>query len=441
MFVPLDRLYDFLDQYSHDDTVIYRFYPHGSKKYSNLRMLKDGCKNWHDEMMSIPMIMHDQEPLDFALYNHNHYDDILKFLQMFEPSLLKVSQVIGQIDYIIHIYQNRNLNMFKGSFLADKWLLCHSEKNSMELAKYENIDAVGVYWWSHAMIARDWYRYAQFDKKLIYDTSSFVRDFNVYNRAWSGTREYRLKFAEMIIQHDLVEHTAISIAEFDDQCHYRNHVFKNSAFMVKSDLSVLGKNKAGSNASADYCSSDYSKSSIDVILETLFDDSRIHLTEKILRPIACGKPFILVSTPGSLQYLRDYGFETFSEYIDERYDTIFDPLDRLKCIINLMKDISRLSTSKKQDLYQKLHLVADRNKKRFWSDDFAQKIIGEFITNFQHAYEICKDFRNGKNWIENRKKLAATSDKFKEFLCRDSSDKTKQDIVKLLLEIKLRKST
>ena len=160
-----------------------------------------------------------------------------------------------------------------------------------------------------------------------------------------------------------------------------------------------------------------------------------------MRPIACGKPFILVSTPGSLQYLRDYGFETFSEYIDERYDTIFDPLDRLKCIINLMKDISRLSTSKKQDLYQKLHLVADRNKKRFWSDDFAQKIIGEFITNFQHAYEICKDFRNGKNWIENRKKLAATSDKFKEFLCRDSSDKTKQDIVKLLLEIKLRKST
>jgi hypothetical protein len=46
------------------------------------------------------------------------------------------------------------------------------------------------------------------------------------------------------------------------------------------------------------------------------------LTEKALRPIACGQPFILAATPGSLQYLRSYGFKTFSGYIDETYDTI-----------------------------------------------------------------------------------------------------------------------
>jgi len=441
MFVPLDRLYDFLDQYSHDDTVIYWFHPHGSKKCSNLRMLKDGCKNWHDLMMSIPMIMHDQEPLNFSLYNHNHYDDILKFLQMFEPSLLKVSQEIGQIDYIIHIYQNRNLNMFKGSFLADKWLLCHSEKNSMELAKYENIDAIGVYWWSHAIIARDWYRFAQVDKKLHYNVSNFVKDFNVYNRAWKGTREYRLKFTEMIVQNDLVNSTSISFNEFDNQCYYRDHVFKNKALAVDSDLSILDKNQFLSTASADYYWSDYYNSSIDVVLETLFDDARIHLTEKILRPIACGKPFILVSTPGSLQYLRDYGFETFNEYIDEDYDLISDPLNRLQHIINLMKHISQLSKSDKKYLYTQLHLIANRNKKRFWSDDFAQKIMSEFLNNFRHAYEICKDLRNGKHWIEKRKRLSAKSDKFKNFLCRDNLYRTRQDIAKLLLETKSRTST
>jgi hypothetical protein len=47
------------------------------------------------------------------------------------------------------------------------------------------------------------------------------------------------------------------------------------------------------------------------VAETVFD-TRIHLTEKTLRPIACGHPFILAAGPGSLKYLQTYGFRTFS---------------------------------------------------------------------------------------------------------------------------------
>ena len=42
---------------------------------------------------------------------------------------------------------------------------------------------------------------------------------------------------------------------------------------------------------------------------------------------------MLAATPGSLQYLKQYGFETFHGLIDESYDTILDPRERLKTIV------------------------------------------------------------------------------------------------------------
>jgi hypothetical protein len=44
--------------------------------------------------------------------------------------------------------------------------LSHSEKNSQELELYEQNDFIGVYYWSHALIARDWFRYAKLDPLL-----------------------------------------------------------------------------------------------------------------------------------------------------------------------------------------------------------------------------------------------------------------------------------
>ena len=55
---------------------------------------------------------------------------------------------------------------------------------------------------------------------------------------------------------------------------------------------------ASSLASADFDIEDYNNTDIEVVLETLFDDTRWHLTEKALRPIACGQPFMFAATQG-----------------------------------------------------------------------------------------------------------------------------------------------
>jgi hypothetical protein len=263
-------------------------------------------------------------------------------------------------------------------------LLIHSEQRSNNLKKYQDIDFVSVYWWCHGVIARDWFRYAQHD--LLLSKRSPHKDFLIYNRAWAGTREYRLKFAELVIDHDLYSYCNMGFNS-EDSIDYRQHQFQNKKFQIqRQDLEqYFFHNTSDSNSSADYCTHDYQTTNIEVVLETLFDDDRLQLTEKILRPIACGHPFILAATQGSLEYLRGYGFKTFDNIIDETYDTIADPAQRLQAILIEMNRIATLPHDTKQQVYDSLRSIAAYNRQRFFSAEWHDQLISEFKQNFDSA--------------------------------------------------------
>jgi hypothetical protein len=57
-----------------------------------------------------------------------------------------------------------------------------------------------------------------------------------------------------------------------------------------------------------------------VVTETVFYDEKLHLTEKIFKPIKFGQPFVIAGAPRSLQALRDLGYRTFDHAIDNSYD-------------------------------------------------------------------------------------------------------------------------
>jgi len=282
----------------------------------------------------------------------------------------------------------------------DQLLLCNSEKNSIELDKFESNGFIGVYYWAHAIIARDWFRYAEYDSTLSNTEFNFTNDFLIYNRAWTGTREYRLKFAELLLDNNLVHNSTIKFNPVDNDIHYTQHKFANQKFAI-NNTSIehsIELNSTSSSYSADYDSNDYKNSGIEVVLETLFDDSRLHLTEKSLRPIACGKPFILAATAHSLQYLRDYGFKTFDGIIDESYDLIQDPLERLAAIIAELKRIANLPTDKKHHLWKDLHDIAQYNKNLFFSKEWESSIIDELKSNLVAATNKANQHCTGKYW-------------------------------------------
>jgi hypothetical protein len=192
----------------------------------------------------------------------------------------------------------------------------------------------------------------------------------------------------------------------DSNIHYQDYKFKNENFKPTIDLEPhFELNTFVSAASADYVSDDYNNAAIELVLETLFDDSRLHLTEKILRPIACGKPWILASTAGSLEYLRSYGFKTFGSCINEEYDTIHDPVKRLQAIVNEMVRISKLPMDQKNSLLLELQKIADYNKQRFFSQEFFDSVIDEFKQNFFAALDKLDPLRKGSRWLSQQKTL------------------------------------
>jgi hypothetical protein len=399
MSIPLDRVYHYIERVSEeihgDRIIIYGFFPDGSKKIKDLKQLNSVKVSRFDQMTFPCLISHEQEPLNFDLYNRS--------AESIDYAQNKFSPWAEKSQEILDLYLDMNLRMAIDAPLNgyDLVLLTHSEKNSEQLAKYQQAGFVGVYWWIHAAIARDWFRYAEH----VTQRKQVQKTFLIYNRAWSGTREYRLKFAELLIQQRLHTHcqTAINSVEPETNKHYELHEFLDSQWRPNLVLeNYFATNLVSSHASADFELSDYENTQIEVVLETLFDDSRWHLTEKILRPIALGQPFILAGTPGSLEYLRSYGFKTYDSIWPELYDHVTDSMARLESIIDVMNHIVNWNTDTMTLKMQQANQIAQYNKQLFFSEQFQQTIKQEFNSNFKQALDVLSNNRNGKYMLEIR---------------------------------------
>ena len=380
MNIPLDQLYHYIqnvaEQIHNDRVIIYRFYPYGSKNIDDLNNLENfnyenNLKEWLNKTICPLLWCNDQEPLDYEFYSNNHR----VWPKNQWTSLLKSAGFNVPIT---------NLNYRRAS-IFEKHILLHSEQRSDNLRKYKtNNELISVYYWSHAIIARDWFRYAEHE---IFQKNA-KKTFLIYNRAWSNTREYRLKFADLLIENNLVEHcqTTCNVVDPELGVHYTDHQFKNIQWKPDNKLEIFFKTStAHAYSSAGFETVNYNSTNIEVVLETLFDDSRLHLTEKTLRPIACGQPFILVGTYGSLEYLRNYGFKTFGDIWDETYDLIENPQDRLIQIVSLMRQIADWDTETKHKKMQMAQQIADYNRQWFFSQGFFDQVTGELKTNLTVA--------------------------------------------------------
>lgn len=338
--------------------------------------------------------MHDQEPLMPSFYNHAYLKAHARSWYLRHHSE-KTAAVMNHVDWQEKVC-NSNLAFPRlGLTEYDRNILVHSELRSSHVKFYQDLGLETVYWWSHAMISRDWYRYALHDQRLQRPKNP-DHYFNIYARAWHYPREYRLKLLDLIISEDLVSQCRVKFNAEDQNCHYRQYDFHRPEMAGTNDLAIFDSIKVDPGASASYSAVDYSHCWIDVVLETLFDDHRLHLTEKILRPIACGMPFILCATKGSLEYLRSYGFKTFHDVFDEGYDDIEDPLERLKHIVSTMKHISNHRIMDDSLVRNHVMEICRHNRAWFFSDDFSNNLVEEFKKNFADAKRNCDQHRNGK---------------------------------------------
>lgn len=115
----------------------------------------------------------------------------------------------------------------------------------------------------------------------------------------------------------------------------------------------------------------FSRAFVSIVNETRFAQPTGNFSEKTLQAVDHSRPFIILSGPMTLACLKTYGFETFSEYWDESYDTELSHVKRLSKILRLIDYINSLEfielnkmliSMKKKLMYNKEVLDEIRNK-------------------------------------------------------------------------------
>lgn len=76
-----------------------------------------------------------------------------------------------------------------------------------------------------------------------------------------------------------------------------------------------------------------------LVTETVFSGINSFRTEKIWKPIIMGHPWLVVANRGFYQDLRNIGFRTFNDVIDESFDLIDNPQDRIEYISRVVNDL------------------------------------------------------------------------------------------------------
>lgn len=341
----VDNFYDFVDSHygvKNSKNVIWKFSPNGSKDFNDLKPIHidhvafQKQRGYYATLGSI--VMHDQEPLSTA--SLDTYRESLRIKKKLSAELFDPTEVLAL------------------RFFTCSWpIWCHSEENSPDVRSMEGYGFVGCHYFWHGFIARDWFRHWRYHADINND-HPWSQRFLMYCRALDGSREYRTSVLS-------------ALRPLGDQI--------RSTWGEDSEISA--------DYSARIVPEDACDSAIQIVLETIFDQDKIYVTEKIFKPIVMRQPFVVFAAPGTLKYLKKYGFRTFDEIWDESYDQERDHAVRQKKIIKLINDLYRMPKTKFLALLERCQAIVEHNQRHFFSQRFEDRLLKELHKNIGQSIQ------------------------------------------------------
>ena len=125
------------------------------------------------------------------------------------------------------------------------------------------------------------------------------------------------------------------------------------------------KDKMGFNTSFSSDWKHYQETFLSVVSETIYDGRLNFFSEKICKPLINLHPFILMSTPYSLKFLKKFGFKTFHPFINEQYDKEENDLKRMQMIFDELDKFRNKSDKELKDWWEEILPVLEHNQKIF----------------------------------------------------------------------------
>jgi hypothetical protein len=407
--LQIDHVYEFLYQELFKDFGFW-YLPNGIPKLENIN-LSDISIFTLKIITDKKIMFYDQEP--FIPFIYQKYMDILtwedrytveELIKMIKSNKLPygIPSDPGDLDHLVGMI---GLEPTK----VEKVLVTSEISKTVD----QTITQYGIkklYYFFHGFAALDWYRgfYAlNYNKSIV---KEYKHDYITFNRIINHDRSYRIYFVSKLAELGLLNHGQISFNVtdnlFDDwrdevsdlntklSLHAQQHAKHHLTDISK--LIIDGAELPGS-ASADIprtidCSMhpDFpAPPSVDafwhIVTETVFYYNKLHLTEKIFKPIVSKQPFMLLAAPGNLAYLKSYGFKTFDSVIDESYDSVQDPDLRIEAVVKQLHWYCNLTPSEKTDIIRQLEPIILHNFDHFYGE-FRHIITRELLDNTKAVF-------------------------------------------------------
>jgi len=126
----------------------------------------------------------------------------------------------------------------------------------------------------------------------------------------------------------------------------------------------------------------YNKGYFNLVVESQMDSKdQFMLTEKTIKCLITGMPFVIMSTPKFLHHLRALGFYTYDSLWDETYDDIQDTVERIDAVVHLCKKLTEFAW---EDHKSSLQEIALKNRSRFLT---CNEIYDSAFQNFEQVIE------------------------------------------------------
>lgn len=250
----------------------------------------------------------------------------------------------------------------------DQLVVLHSELSESS-KQLEN----GVHWFSHGYLcAEHWYRLYK-DIKIVTEYRPIQSPWICTNRLIDGKRSYRLQFLNM-----LDTSTGTYSLPYEDPQTKRscNDIFPSNK-VLPSQFDDGANSSAWITVDQD---TPINSAFLHVVNETVID--RIHLTEKIFKPVVLKQPFVLVGGAGCLEYLHSYGFKTFDNWWSEDYDGITDDQERMQAVADIVNWIGAKDISELEKIRAGMKDILDYNYSHFYKH-FGKQCWSELVTGLR----------------------------------------------------------
>jgi len=284
-------------------------------------------------------------------------------------------------------------------------IFCSSEKSELVEKICKENKFFHLYYFFHGLAALDWYRDAKYLSTI---DNSIQSPYMSLNRLCTNLRSYRLYLVSELLEQNLLELGIVSLQLNPKENLAKKEIFDSNSYLSIDAKKLILKHLVNKNknfvADQDNITGNHSshfgknelkfwqRSLFHIVSETVFYEEKLHLTEKIFKPIVVKRPFMLVGAYKNLEYLKSYGFKTFDKWIDESYDNEKDPDKRIQLVVKEIAKISKLNNKQLHDLKKDMQSTLDYNFNHFFGN-FKEIVIGEFLDNLQFCFN---QWNNGR---------------------------------------------